>query len=132
MRRDSLATLTRLRSIGTAAAKADLARAAVARQDAAAKAEGEARLVLQESPELDMPRTYGTWLVAQLARRQQARADEAEAAVREEQARLALVEARRAERVIELLAESRAAEARRRAGRREAALLDEAASRRGA
>ena len=128
MRKDSLATLTRLRAIETTQAQAELARTGAARQDAAARAEEAARRVHSESDTLSI--TYGTWLSAQLALRQRARAAEAAATAEEERARLALVEARRAERTVELLVEARQAEEKRLAMRREAAALDEIAAQR--
>lgn len=129
VRRDSLATLARLHAIETTQAQADLARAGAARQDAAARAMEAERRVRAESAD-SVPVTYGTWLSAQLAIRQQLRAVEASAAVREEEARTALVEARRAERSVERLVELRLAEERRLGLRREAAALEDAARRR--
>ena len=128
MRRDSLATLTRLRAIETTQAQAALSTAAAARRDAAQRALRAMHKVLAESPG-GATVTYGTWLAHQLALRQQARAAEAACAQREEEARAALIETRRAERIVGMLRESRQEALDRNADRREAAALDEAAAR---
>lgn len=129
VQRDALGTLTRLRAIETMQAQAELARSAAARRDAAEWAVGAAQRVLSESPG-NVPVTYGSWLSHQLALRQEARAAEATAVQREESARLALVQARRAERIVEMLRAARDEASARVAQRREAVALDEAAARR--
>lgn len=129
MRRETLATLRKLRARETVEAQAELARTAEVRRQAAERALSVAQAVRAEAPG-QVPVTYGTWLTAQLALRQQARAAEAVAVAGEERARTALIGARQAERVVELLQEARQAEQKRRAARRETAALDEAAARR--
>jgi len=119
----------KVRAIGTAEAQGDVARRGAARREAADRATDAARRVVSEGTD-GLPVTYGSWLTHQLALRQQLRAAEAEAAAQEDRARAALVEARRAERIVDRLAELRAQAERREARRREAAALDEAASRR--
>lgn len=130
MRDDGLAALVRLRAQQTRDAEFVVREAASVRQGATEVANRAAAAVRAEEPD-GVPVTYGTWLAEQMAKRQEARAAEASAAAREHAARQALVEARRAERIIEILREARAEDADRRARRREAALLDDIAARLG-
>lgn len=73
---------------------------------------------------------YAAWLPRGLALRDAAEAGAHQAQQRAAEAALALANARAAERAVESLATSRAAEARRRALRDEQRLLDEAGARR--
>jgi len=128
MPRDPLSTLARLRAIEVEAARRRLAeaRGALARQqDAAAAAEAVLR---DETPD-GTGATYGAFLARGLA----ARHAHAAAVVRAEAAleaeRDALAGARRAEKVLDLLRDRRAAAERRDALRREQARLEDALSR---
>jgi uncharacterized tellurite resistance protein B-like protein len=128
MARDPLARLARLRRIETEAARRRLGQAAGRADDAKAR-EAAAGAALTEERAAHAG-DYATWLPRGLAERDRAAVARriAEAALAE--TRLALGEARAAERAVELLQEARAEAAACRAARRAQALLDEAGLRR--
>jgi hypothetical protein len=129
MGKDNLGRLAAVRSLETR-------RAEVTLRDAATDHEAQARRAAEVSAALaveapgNQPVTFGTWLTVQLACRQLVRATRAEAAAREEAALQDLVEARRAERMLEMLRDGRRQAAGRQALRREAATLTEIGARR--
>ncbi|WP_137125209.1 flagellar FliJ family protein [Roseomonas sp. HF4] len=125
MPHDPLPMLARLRRIEVEAARRRMAEAAeaLARQRAAA-AEAEAAL-RAETPDAVAP-TYGAFLARGLAARHAEAAALAHAEAALEAERGALAAARRAEKVLDLLRERRAAIHRRTATRREQARLEDA------
>lgn len=124
MRRDPLRTLARLRDIDVLDARRSLAaaQAEAARREAAAAA---AEAVLHAEDPRDAPATYGAFLAVSMARRQAAAAALARAEAGLEAGRSALAEARRAEKVLALLRERRAAAERRAALNRDRIRLED-------
>ena len=102
MRNDGLAGVARLRGREVTQAEQGLRNAALERQRAEGEAARIAGVLVAEEPE-SAPTTYGAWLALQLALRHEARTAETTAEIREGTAREALVEARRAEKVVALL-----------------------------
>lgn len=124
-RRDPFATLARLRRLAVDEAKRDLADAlaeAAARERAAAAALGALEVEAAADAAL-----YGAWLPTGLRRAGEAAAQAEAAELAVDTARALLAEARAAERAVELMAERYAAEAEKRAARKEQMVLDEAA-----
>ena len=124
---DSLALRARLRTAEVAAARRRMAEEAALRELAEAEALSATEALVREAGHgVD----YAAWLPRGLALRDAAEAGAHHAQQRAAEAALALANARAAGRAVESLAESRAAEARRRALRDEQRLLDEAGARR--
>ncbi len=126
MARDPLVTLARLRRLAVSEAKRDLAEALLAEDEALTRA-AAAEAALTAEAETTEPGAYAAWLPRGLAVAQ-AEATRAAAARRAtERRRIALADARAAERAVEILAARQAAEAARAEDRLAQARLDEAA-----
>jgi len=127
MRRDPLAVLARLRGAEVMTARRRMAEEAALRAAAEEGAEAAARALEEEARHGG---DYAAWLPRGLALRDAAAGEAQRAGERAAEAGLALAGARAAERAVEMLAERRAADSRRRALRDEQRALDEAAVRR--
>ncbi|MDI3307427.1 MAG: hypothetical protein QJR07_21085 [Acetobacteraceae bacterium] len=125
---DPLAVLARLRSLETRAAQQRLA-TQLGRAAAAAARVAAAEGALLEERGAGSPADYAAWLPRALAERERAALAERQAEDSLHMAQAALAECRAAERAVERLREQRTAEARRRSGRRQQMLLDDAAQR---
>lgn len=125
---DPLAVLARLRGLETCAAQQRLA-TQLGRVAAAAARVAAAEGALLEERGAGDPAGYAAWLPRALAERDRAALAERLAEDSLQAAQSALAECRAAERAVARLREQRAAEARRQAGRRQQALLDDAAQR---
>lgn len=125
---DPLAVLARLRGLETRAAQQRLA-TQLARAEAATVRVVAAEAALLEERSAGDPADYASWLPRALAERERTVVAERLAEDSLRTAQSALADCRAAERAVERLREQRAAEARRQAGRRQQALLDDAAQR---
>jgi len=128
MAADPLAVLARLRLLETRAAQQRLAMQLSHAAAAAARVVAAEGALLEERSAGD-PADYATWLPRALAERERAAVAERLAESSLQAAQLALAGCRAAERAVALLREQHAAEARRRAERRQQMLLDDAAQR---
>ena len=125
---DNLSGVARFREHAVRQCEFALRLASAECQRSAADAALVSAAIASEAPDSGAV-TFGVWLQRQLILRQEARAGQRAAELREEIARQALVEARREKEVVDKLREARAAEDDRRTDRREAAALDDVASR---
>ena len=130
MARDPLDTLLRLRAMELRDAKRDLGTATRALATAEELAASAAAAPAREQAAGADPLLLIAWMPQALAARDRAAVRVQHAAAAREVAQSALAEARRRERVLELLAEGRAEDAARRAARRAQAALDDRAQRR--
>ncbi|HEY4254617.1 MAG TPA: hypothetical protein VGM87_25670 [Roseomonas sp.] len=130
MARDPIDVLIRLRALATRGAKRDLGTAtrALAMAEGFA-AEAAAAPAAEQAAGAD-PLLLTGWMPQALHLRDRAAARARQAEAARDAAQAALAEARRQERVLELLAERRAAEAARAAARKAQAALDDRAQRR--
>jgi flagellar export protein FliJ len=131
MSRDPLAPLKRLRTLQVATARRDLADRRARAEVAAQQAEAAQATLLNELAGAPLfADSLAAWLPVARAARDRATGDAALAEQAVEVARGALAEERSRARVVELLIERRAAEARAEAARRAQAAIDEVAQRR--
>lgn len=130
MARDPLDVLLRLRAMELRNAKRDLGTATRALTTAEEVAARAAAAPAREQEAGADPLLLTAWMPQALAARDRAVVRAQHAAAAREVAQTALAEARRRERVLELLSERRAEEAARRAARKAQAAMDDRAQRR--
>jgi hypothetical protein len=128
-RPDPLASLARLRRLETGAARRRLAEDAGRLLAAEARAEAAGAALLAEQGAAAVPADYAAWLGKGMAERDRAALGAAHAVERLAEGRVALAEARVAERCIEQLMQDRAAAAKALPSRKAQAATDDAAGR---